>query len=138
MRCVASYVFCVFKLRRGAQTEVVGGLWVMNVPTFKPFTEVLLQIATELPSATLLQISNQFVVQLRVEVPPTRKESLKRLQAISGCDLKFEFAYPHVGGDQRPLTQVSFAVLVPVLLSVLRTCLNNNITIVQIYDFYGS
>lgn len=118
-------------------SEITGGLWVATVPTFKPFTEVLIQLAAALPSATLLQISNQFVVQLRVQVPSIRPQALQSLRNIPGCDLNFQFEYPHVGGDARPNTQVSFAVLVPVLLPVLRTCINNNIDIVQVYDFWG-
>ena len=126
-------------------SEVVGGVWVFTVPTFKPFTEVLIRIASQLPSATLLQISNQKVIQVRVEIPARDPknpqqglpEILRGFNKLPGCHVNFDFQYPHVGGDERPRTQVSLAVQVPFLLSVIRHCIDQDILVVQVYDFWG-
>lgn len=40
------------------------GLYVLTVPTFKPFNEIVLKIARNIPSSQILEISNQRVVQV--------------------------------------------------------------------------
>lgn len=51
--------------RIDAQSVVLEkGLYVLTVPTFKPFTEILLKIARSIPSSQILEVSNQRVVQV--------------------------------------------------------------------------
>jgi hypothetical protein len=50
------------------------GLFVLTVPTFKPFTEILVKIAHSLPQSQILEISNQRTVQVCRE----RKGRVKR------------------------------------------------------------
>ncbi len=124
--------------------EAVGGLWVLSVPTFKPFTQLLVKMARELPVATVLQISNQAVVQVRVEIcqpydggADSTSAALSSIKNLPGCEINFEFHYPHVGGDKQPRTQVSLAVKVPFLLNTLRRILDTScLTVVQVYDFW--
>jgi hypothetical protein len=122
-------------------SQVVDGLWLLTIPTFKLFTEVLINIAEAIPLATVLQISNQSVIQLKVEILDVGTQqqavTISDLNHLSGCEVKFQFHYPFLG-EQQPNTQVSLAVQVPFLFSVIRYCMKNcaRIRIVQIYDFY--
>lgn len=49
---------------QGQQVVMDKGLFVLTIPTFKPFTEILLKIARVLPQSQVLEISNQRTVQV--------------------------------------------------------------------------
>lgn len=127
--------------RIGAQSSGHAGLWVLTVQTFKPFSELLVKMAREAPSCTILQVSNQYELQVRVEIPremsaQTKETVLAGLENSDGCALNFEFAYPKIG-DSDSETQLSLTVKAPALLRVLGYCMKHGLRIVQVYDFYG-
>lgn len=97
-------------------SEVLGGLFLLKAPTFKPFTEILLKMARDLPSLTVLQISNQHVVQVRCEWLVVNERVclvvLDSLKNSPGCEVNFEFRFPDVGTAENPRKQISLAVKV--------------------------
>jgi len=125
------------------RSELANGLVVLSVPTFKPFTEVMLTIAEKVPSATVLQISGQSVIQVRVEVVDgsisATREVIENVKTLTGCELLFQFKYPTSGiADREARVQLALAVQTVSLLSTIRYCQDraNGIDIVQLYDFF--
>jgi hypothetical protein len=126
-----------------AAREVAPGIYVLDVPTFKPLTLVLQRMASALPAAVVLQVSNHAALQVKVIVPaaasvaaaaPPPLQLLAQLGALHGCSELFRFEMPPVGGAELPPTQVALAVEAPALLSLLRFTLQRGLG-VQVYDF---
>jgi FAD/FMN-containing dehydrogenase/SAM-dependent methyltransferase len=134
-------------------TEFDQGLAVLQVPTFKPFTEVLTNIALRVPSAILLQISNHAVVQIKMEVDSTKRpeEVIKQFGLIKGVTTNFNYKFPAVCSNPdasssthhyptattTPPIYVSLSVQAPALLNFIRQAQAwPTAKIFQIYDFF--
>eukprot|EP00929_Paragymnodinium_shiwhaense_P054678 TRINITY_DN27413_c0_g1_i1.p1 TRINITY_DN27413_c0_g1~~TRINITY_DN27413_c0_g1_i1.p1 ORF type:complete len:1588 (+),score=423.13 TRINITY_DN27413_c0_g1_i1:99-4862(+) len=116
-------------------TMICPGLWVISVPTFLPFTSILLRLAKE-PNMRVLQISNQRQVQVLVTLRDER-EQLGQLQCLPGCQVLFNYKFPTDGSNMPPGLRVTLCVNVPYLLSTLRSCQRLQVEIVQVYDFWS-
>jgi len=130
-------------------TEFDQGLVVLQIPTFKPFTEVLTNIALKSPCAILLQISNHAVVHTKMELPSKHWEELcKQFEAVKGVTVNFNYKFPSVcSNSEAPTSEgaagegpvyVSLSIQIPALLSFIRKCYAQwtNAKIYQIYDFF--
>ena len=123
------------------------GLSVLQVPTFKPFTEVLVNIANEVPGAVLVQVSNYSVIHVKMEVDSNRLDAtLKQFASVKGVTVNFDFKYPsvinkpQVAGEPVSIdpVYVSLTVQIPALLNFIRRCESwkSSAKIFQIYDFF--
>ena len=125
-----------------AAREAAPGIYVLDVPTFKPLTLVLQRVASALPAAVVLQVSNHAALQVKVLVPAAASAAasapplqlLAQLGALHGCSELFRFERPPVGGAEAPPTQVALAVEATALLSLLRFTMRREL-VVQVYDF---
>lgn len=127
-------------------TEFEQGLCVLQIPTFKPFTEVLRSIAAKVPTAIILQISNHSIVQVKMEVQAGRhaEETIKQFGSVKGVTVNFDFKFPSVCSNPdadpaaaEPPIYVSLGVQVPALLHFIRrTASWPNARIYQVYDFF--
>jgi len=123
-----------------AAREVAPGIYVLDAPTFKPLTLVLQRVASALPAAVVLQVSNHSALQVKVVVPAAASASvppqqvLAQLGALHGCCELFRFEMPPIGGAEAPPTQVALAVEAPALLSLLRFTMQKGLT-AHVYDF---
>ena len=121
------------------------------MPTFKPLTEILLKLAAADSWLSVLQISNNDQVQVRVELhPATVANDLLLLEEKRGCQVMFSYQFPVDGtpvessaqngsgaGGQQVATTVSLCVDVPYLLAVLRFCSTQGIVVKQVYDWWS-
>lgn len=117
---------------------IVQGLYTLDVPTFKPMTEVILNIADRVPTARILQISNNDEVQVRVSVEPAEKErSIRAIEELPGTDVMFDYKFPTDGKQAVPSrTQISLCVQIPYLLNTVRCLRKKGVEVEQIYDWW--
>lgn len=126
---------------RGARA-VVEGVFVATVPTFKPLTEVLTNLAVAVPAAQLQLVSNHATLQVKLvaDAPEARKRAaqeaaLDGAKERLGCEPLFEFTMPEgCFNGAKPPRQLALAVAAPALLSLLRLCRTCELS-VQVYDF---
>ncbi|KYQ88882.1 hypothetical protein DLAC_10691 [Tieghemostelium lacteum] len=120
------------------------GLFTFHIPTFKPFTEVLLNLARESPLTTILQISNNVSIQVKLECPVKLLKSTLNSIEHFGDDVKVNFNYnlfpkstnTNDQQHQQP-EQISIDVLIQSLIPFIRFIDTlEAVKIVQIYDFY--
>jgi hypothetical protein len=145
-----------FDPRIRAVRHVAASLYVLTVPTFKPFSGVVLNIARArdaLAGARILLVSNQTEVQMKVCIPRAHGAmgaaggdaehaeyvcTLKtRMSELRGCEVLFEFTLPVDGTQQRPGTMVALAVTVPFLCGVVRALDELGMQVLQVYDFFS-
>ncbi|CAB9497907.1 Uncharacterized FAD-linked oxidoreductase YitY [Seminavis robusta] len=137
------------------------GLYRMVVPTYKAMGEILVQMALALPSARLLQISNQQVVQVLLAVSLEEEEeegrplaagnndtvdsTVRKINNVEGLEVVMRFQYPadniarRLEGETKA-REVHLAVKAQVcqLLTLLHmVSWNDRITVKQIYDFWA-
>lgn len=95
-----------------------------------------MSIADRVPSATVLQISNNTEVQVRIIL--SSSEHAVKFTGLPGCTEALSFAYPPVGGVANP-QQLCLSVETPHLLNVCRFLLSHPQygRIHQIYDFFN-
>lgn len=128
-------------------TEFDQGISVLQVPTFKPFTEVLTNIALHVPGAVLLQVSNYSTIHVKLEVESKRAEALsKQFATVKGVTVNFDFKYPAIVNNPNPEENaskdtpvfISITVQLPALFNFIRRCHNEwkGAKIFQIYDFF--
>jgi len=116
--------------------RLVPKLYTIEVPTFKPMTEILLKLSTD-SSLRVLQISNQDQVQVRAEIHPDQvKHAVGLLREKRGCEVMFDYAFPTDGTQNAVWTTVSLCVEIPYLLGLLRFCKSHGIVVKQIYDWW--
>jgi hypothetical protein len=126
---------------RGARV-VAEGVFVATVPTFKPLTEVLTNLAVAVPAAQLQLVSNHATLQVKLvaDAPEARKRAaqeaaLDGAKERLGCEPLFEFTMPEgCFNGAKPPRQLALAVAAPALLSLLRLCRTCELS-VQVYDF---
>jgi len=131
------------RIHSAQRISVSHGVHIVNVPTFKPLTEVLLKIAKKLPEARVLEISNLQVIQAKVILPRScdseqaEEVLLAKLKAINGCTVMFSFRYPVDGTPAaRPPLSVSLRVSTLALIQTIQVCWSLDIEVRQIYDFW--
>ena len=114
--------------------HIVDDLYVLRVPTFKPLTKVLMKLAA-VPTARLVEISNQSHVQMVVTAPQRIciEDVLKNQE---GCEILFDFAYPTDGSAALPLNRVALSAAIPYLLNIMRVCEENQVCVHQVYDWW--
>ena len=96
--------------------EPVCGLYVAELPTFKPFTDTLRALARAIPSAAAVSVSNNDIVQVKVRSP-------------SEAPLEGEnFRFVSVG-----VSYASLTVRAKDLLALMR---RDDVEVAQVYDFY--
>jgi FAD/FMN-containing dehydrogenase/SAM-dependent methyltransferase len=130
-------------------TEFDQGLSVLQIPTFKPFTEVLTSIAIKCPTAIILQISNHASVHVKMELQAKRAEDIiKQFGLVKGVTVNFNYKFPSVCCNpdastsetavSDPPIYVSVSVQVPALLAFIRRCHEQWPTakVYQVYDFF--
>lgn len=129
-------------------TEFEQGITVLQIPTFKPFTQVLTNIALYAPGVIILQISNYSVIHVKLEVEQTASDELKRqLATVKGVKVNFDFKFPSVitpapananSATPRGPVYVSLTVQVPALLNLIRRVHKEwkSAKIFQVYDFF--
>lgn len=115
--------------------QLVPGLHVLHAPAMKALTPALLALARQVPALTLLEVSNQGHIQMRVLLREPAAQ-LPKLHSIKGCEVMLQFEYPTNGTSEPPGINLALCVTVPYLLSSIRACDHFHIEIVQIYDFW--
>eukprot|EP00566_Odontella_aurita_P001921 CAMPEP_0113531096 /NCGR_PEP_ID=MMETSP0015_2-20120614/3308_1 /TAXON_ID=2838 /ORGANISM="Odontella" /LENGTH=1747 /DNA_ID=CAMNT_0000429897 /DNA_START=442 /DNA_END=5685 /DNA_ORIENTATION=- /assembly_acc=CAM_ASM_000160 len=140
----------------GHNTSSSFALYRMEVPTFKSMGEILIKIGECLPSARLLQISNQKVVQTRLVVE--FGESIKtetneafvqrlvsRINSLEGLQVVFQYCYPmdnqslrEAGELEARTVHLAVKVFVPYLLDLVRVVADDEqVKVSQVYDFWS-
>jgi SAM-dependent methyltransferase len=101
---------------------------VVSVPPFKPFSDLLLNIATFIPSAQILEISNQTELQVRVSCEEKHQEEatawLVREFDESEVEIVTRYQFP-ISPDQARVpgrVQLALKVAVTQLLVLFRAC----------------
>ncbi|EFC40861.1 FAD linked oxidase [Naegleria gruberi] len=114
---------------------IVPGLFQITVPTYKPFSDIIMKLARQLPeSSRILAISHHEQIQLRVKTPS--KEEVHKMASLEGCNVKFTFELPTDGTEQySPSIYSSVEVKTIHLLQFIRTCNELSFEIIQIFDF---
>ena len=105
----------------------------------RPTVEVLTDICNILAkdeNMTVLEISGQQVVQVKVSARSNGASVRGILSSLAGCKVVAQFAYPTDGLPGPPATQWALSVDVPYLLSIMRACHRSGIFVEQVYDFY--
>lgn len=120
-------------------TQVIDGLYTIEVPTFKPLTTVLLRLADAIPLAEVLRISGQSEVCVKVALDGDGEHQLQELRKRAGCDIVYEYKLPFngIGPQSRPGVFAALGVAVPFLLDILRFCNEVGVVVDQVFDFYG-
>lgn len=116
-------------------TSPVEGLFIMKVPTFKALTDICKILAQD-ENMTVLQISAQKQVQVKVSAKGNDATINRELSSLAGCEIVSRFAYPTDGVPGPASTQWALCIDVPYLLSTIRACDQRGICVEQIYDFY--
>lgn len=110
-------------------------LQLVQVPTFKPMTEILVKMA-KCTDLRVLEISKQRELQMKVSISEENLSGIEKLKDIIGCQVMFTFQFPSETKRKKNATSVSLQVTVPYILSVIRFCLQHKFEIEQIYDTY--
>jgi len=115
---------------------IVPGLFLLHSPTFKGLGEVVKNISGKVPSARLIEISNQKEINVRVLVREARQ--IDQIKGHPGVRVMLDYKFPTDGTEQPPDTNVSVEVQVPLLLEFIRECarMRPEVSIEQIYDFW--
>jgi len=116
--------------------RIAKGLYLLEMPTFKPLTEILVSLAQKLEHARVLQISNMREVQVRVELPGGAIQP-SHLSSYPGVKVLFDYKYPTDGSENEPATSVALAVMAPFLLAAIRSCAADGVRIVQVFDCWA-
>jgi len=130
-------------------------LYCIEVPTFKTMGEILVKIGESLPSARLLQISNQTTVQTLLAVqfdePSTTLAShsfllrlVAEIELLQGVAVMVQYQYPmdeavlrSTGEMQARTVHLGVKVYVPSLLSLVHLVSRyDRVRVKQIYDFW--
>jgi len=115
------------------------GLFTFQIPTFKLFTDVLINLARKSPLTTILSISNNVSIQVKLETPSNHLNSILKKLETFGEDAKVNFTYNLLPPDckEKLPQQISVDVLIQSLIPFIRFIdQHDNVSIVQIYDFY--
>lgn len=135
---------------------------VCSIPPFKAMGEILQKIAIRFPSARVLQISNQFEVQVRVSHDRPQSEQspmaagsqeeeyeidMQRILSVAGVKLKMSYHYPntkkghvHTSDPSTGPNKTYYCLEVHclALLDVFRICNSlPNHNVEQVYDFWN-
>jgi len=125
-----------------------GFLWILRVPTFKPFTKVLQAMSQAVPFARILEISGHKELQVRVTAGGKKDKLVnleglvQRLNMLTGCQVMFTFQLPQSSDIEKALKEsekkheISLCVEVRFLLEVLRQCRVLDLTVYQVYDYW--
>ncbi|KAF2073892.1 hypothetical protein CYY_004780 [Polysphondylium violaceum] len=115
------------------------GLFTLQIPTFKLFTDVLLNLARKSPLTTILSISNNVSIQVKLETHTNHLQSTLKKLELFGEDAKVNFSYnlfPPTCKEKLP-QQISVDVLIQSLIPFIRYIDEmDHVSIIQIYDFY--
>jgi len=123
-------------------SEAFPGIWTVTVPTFKGLAPALCKIASAVPSAVVLRVSNNPVIQLRLQCKVGSDVSAlrERVLAHPGTELASNFQYPQIGQVQNP-EELCVLVRTIHLLSFLRELdsldINGDISVHHAYGFYN-
>jgi len=123
-------------------------LFRIIVPTFKTMGEVLVKLGEHIPSAMILQISNQTVVQVLLQVNGTNvvESFVTRINSVEGLQVMFQYQFPmdsqlhrEQGEFLTPTVNVSVKAQVTSLLVLTRLVaqLDERVEVKQIYDFWS-
>jgi len=116
---------------------IVPGLFLLHTPTFKGLGEVLQTIATKVPSARLIEISNQKEINVRVLL--RERSQIEEIKKLPGARVMLDYKFPTDGSEKPPGMNLSVEVQVPMLLEFMRQCTRMKplVHVQQIYDFWG-
>ena len=116
--------------------QLTAGIWLLTLGTFKLFTPALCALA-DVPSVSVLRISNNSVVQVRLSLKqPVSDNVVASLVEFPGCSLATDFTFPKVGNVENE-RQVCLSVQVINLMALIRFCRKEAISVHQVYDFYN-
>jgi len=108
-----------------------GFVYYLEIPRHRPFTDVLLKIATQQPDLVITDISgNSDDLQLKVSIPDIQQ--IHWLRQLEGCEVLFTYQLP---SQVAAGINVALSVKIPFLISVLRQLLNQGFHVTNIYDF---
>jgi len=127
---------------------------VLTTPPFKAMGEILKRFAIRIPTARVLQISNQTEVQVRisgnvgVNHDKNSDKELGRIQSLGGIKYAMDYRYPNASGTANLPTDTlesrngtafyCFHVECLALLDLFRLCESTpNFRVEQVYDFWN-
>ena len=139
-------------------------LVVLETPPFKALGEILEKVALRVPNVSILEISGQREVQIRISIRvimnagTERTDELRnkhrvdvctKLCQVPGCTIAVEYEYPKIGDVNLPV-QVALRVQCSAIIDVMRTCRllteesrlyaadsRCEVVMEQMYDFWG-
>lgn len=116
--------------------ELFPGVYLLTVGTFKKFTPALISIASNVPSCTVIEISNNSIIQVRFSLKNPTEKLVDSLISFPGCTLAVKFQYPTVGKQENPV-ELCLSVETKNLMALLRYSVAQKLVIHQIYDYYS-
>ena len=131
---------------RAVQQAECGQVIIMCVPPFKAMGEVLAQIACKVPTARVLEISNQAEVQVRVscrahgEAEAAAEAWIARLGPGVEVVARYQMPISGESATEPARKQIALGVAVPYLMQLLRGCSgiarDEAVRLEQVYDYY--
>jgi len=118
-------------------TRLSTNLYILKVPTFKPFTETLTNIAMAIPDARVIDISGQTEVQVRVKFDKDRNimDTLKG-EVVDGCTINFQYDMHMDLYNSRHQVNISLGSKTISLLNVLLWLNGLGGREIQVFDFF--
>lgn len=122
---------------------------VVSIPPFKPFSDLLLNLATYIPSAQVLEISNQTDLQVRVSCDGNDEEEatawIKSTFDEADVEIvtRYQFAISPDVAQVPGRAQLALKVAVTQLLTLLRSCGDSSqpgarvLRVEQCYDWWN-
>ena len=125
--------------------KIVDGLFVLKVPSFEKFTDIIVNLALDCEDNRILTVSHHTEVQVKLSITTVREEYGKlkvRVEHIPGVSFKFDYTLPTVGKDPDYNMPhfMALGVAVPQLLPAVRELVKlepAGVQIDQIYDFWN-
>jgi SAM-dependent methyltransferase len=125
------------------QQDGDGLIVVVAVPPFKAFSDALLNIATVIPSAQVLEISNQSEVQVRVSCREEDEAGARQWlsSAFSQAEVdvitRYQFPIGLHSASERSRVQLALKVGVTRLMTLFRGAPEAALTVEQTYEWYN-
>ena len=119
-----------------------GQIIVLTVPPFKALGEILVALARAVPTARVLEISNQSEVQVRVSCEAHREAEaeawLARLRPGVEPVARYQFPIAAESATAPARKQIALRVAVTQLMSLMRGCGDEGgaLRVEQVYDFW--
>ena len=112
---------------------VVPGIYMLRVPAFQAFTEVIKCLAhvPEGKGLHIVRVADQTEIQVRISTEDATQ--LAQIRAFRHCTVEFDYTIPCAP----KMSHAACCVAVPMLLPFIRHCEAAGVAVSHVYDFYS-